>query len=162
MIFLTVGTQFPFDRLLRAVDDAIGNGVAVDEIYAQIGDSTYSPRNFKGTASLPKAEFDSYLANASAVIGHAGMGTITAALEHNKPLLVMPRLKKFGEVVNDHQVGIAKRFEEAGLLLAAYDADEVAAGLTKLRAFVPKKRESATEAVVERILRFLQEINTHT
>ncbi|MDO8303573.1 MAG: hypothetical protein Q7T18_10055, partial [Sedimentisphaerales bacterium] len=89
-------------------------------------------------------------------------GTITAALEHNKPLLVMPRLKKFGEVVNDHQVGIAQRFEQAGLLLAAYNADEFAACLTKLKTFVPKKRECATDAVVERISRFLQEIKAHT
>ena len=158
MIFLTVGTQFPFDRLLRAIDAAIDGGTAVEEIYAQIGESRYVSRNFKGIASLPKEEFDSYLANASAVIGHAGMGTITAALEHNKPLLVMPRLKRFGEVVNDHQVGIAQRFEQAGLLLAAYNADEVAACLTKLKMFVPKKRECAAEAVVERISRFLQEI----
>jgi UDP-N-acetylglucosamine transferase subunit ALG13 len=162
MIFLTVGTQFPFDRLLRAVDDAIGNGTAVEEIYAQIGDSKYVPRNFKGVASLQKAEFDKYLANASAVIGHAGMGTITAALEHNKPLLVMPRLEKFGEVVNDHQVGIAKRFEQAGLLLAAYTAEEIPQCLAKLKTFVPKKRECATEAVVERIARFLQEMKINT
>jgi beta-1,4-N-acetylglucosaminyltransferase len=162
MIFLTVGTQFPFDRLLRAIDDAIGNRTAVEEIYAQVGESKYVPRNFKGIALLPKAEFDKYLAKASAVIGHAGMGTITAALEHNKPLLVMPRLKKFGEVVNDHQVGIAKKFEQAGLLLAAYTAEELPLCLTKLKTFVPKSRECATEAVVERISQFLQEIKAHT
>ena len=161
MIFLTVGTQFPFDRLLEAVDAAVDRGTVSEEIYAQIGESRYVPRNFKGVASVPKAEFDECLANASAVIGHAGMGTITAAMEHNKPLLVMPRLKKFGEVVNDHQIGIAKRFEQAGLLLAAYNAEGLAAGMTKLKAFVPKKRECATEAVVERISRFLQEIKTH-
>ncbi|MDO8301772.1 MAG: beta(1,3)galactosyltransferase EpsH, partial [Sedimentisphaerales bacterium] len=63
MIFLTVGTQFPFDRLLRAVDDAIDRGTAGEEIYAQIGESRYVPRNFKGIASVPKAEFDSYLAD---------------------------------------------------------------------------------------------------
>jgi beta-1,4-N-acetylglucosaminyltransferase len=161
MIFLTVGTQFPFDRLLRAVDDALDNGTAVEEIYAQIGESKYVPRNFKGIASVPKEQFDHYLANASSVIGHAGMGTITAALEHNKPLLVMPRLKKFGEVVNDHQVGIAERFEQAGLLLAAYTAEELPQCLTKLKTFVPKKRECASEAVVERISQFLQEIKLH-
>jgi beta-1,4-N-acetylglucosaminyltransferase len=162
MIFVTVGTIFPFERLLRAVDGACDGGLINEEIYAQIGDSRYKPRNFKYAASVPKDEFDRCLAKASFVIGHAGMGTITAALENNKPLLVMPRLKKFDEHVNDHQVGIAKRFEQAGLLVAAYDADELAACLVKLRTFVPKKRECATEAVVERIARFLQEIKAHT
>ena len=162
MIFLTVGTQFPFDRLLRAVDDALDRRPVDDEIYAQIGESDYVPRNFKGTVSLTKAEFDKYLASASAVIGHAGMGTITAALEHDKPLLVMPRLKKFGEVVNDHQVGIARKFEQAKLLLVAYEAQELPTCLPRLKTFRPAKRQCEVEAVVKRISRFLQEIKAHT
>jgi beta-1,4-N-acetylglucosaminyltransferase len=159
MIFLTVGTQFPFDRLLRAVDEAIDRGFVTEEIYAQTCESTYKPRNFEATTSLQKAEFDLYLTKASAVVGHAGIGTITAAMELAKPLLVMPRLKRYGEVVNDHQVNIAKRFEQAGLLLAAYEADELAEHLPQLKVFKPLKRQCSLDAVVERIGRFLQEIS---
>jgi UDP-N-acetylglucosamine transferase subunit ALG13 len=158
MIFLTVGTQFPFDRLLQAVDDAFDHGLVKDEICAQIGQSSYSPRNFRGVTSLSKAEFDEYVANASALIGHAGMGTITAALEHDKPLLVMPRLRRFGEVVNDHQVGIAQKFEKAGLLLAAYETKDLPVGLQRLTTFRPQKRQCNRQAVVERISRFLREM----
>jgi beta-1,4-N-acetylglucosaminyltransferase len=158
MIFLTVGTQFPFDRLLRAVDDAFDSGAVKDKIVAQVGESSYCPRNFKGVISLSKAEFDEYVSSASALIGHAGMGTITAALEHDKPLLVMPRLCRFGEVVNDHQVGIARRFEKAGLLLAAYEAKELSACLQRLTTFRPQKRQCNHQAVVERISRFLREM----
>lgn len=159
MIFLTVGTQFPFDRLLKAVDDAFDCGQIEEDVFAQIGDSSYIPRNFKGTPSLQKAEFDIYLTKASAVIGHAGMGTITATLEREKPLLVMPRLKKFGEVVNDHQVGIARRFEAAGFLLAAYEAVELPKNLPLLRQFKPQKRQCQVDAVIKRIESFLQEIS---
>jgi len=161
MIFLTVGTQFPFERLLRAVDKAFDSGLLNEEVYAQIGESSYVPRNFKAVESLQKAEFDIYLTKASAVIGHAGMGTITATLEREKPLLVLPRLKKFGEVVNDHQVGIARRFEQAGLLLAAYEAHELAMHLPRLKTFRPQRRQCATEAVAGRIARFLEEMKIH-
>ena len=158
MIFLTVGTQFPFDRLLQAVDEAFDRGLVKDEICAQVGQSSYCPRNFKGVTSLSKAEFDKYITDASALIGHAGMGTITAALEQDKPLLVMPRLRRFGEVVNDHQVGIARKFERAGLLLAAYEAKELPECLQRLTTFRPQKRQCNRQAVVERISRFLREM----
>jgi beta-1,4-N-acetylglucosaminyltransferase len=157
MIFLTVGTQFPFDRLLKAVDDAFEQGLLTEDVCAQAGESSYKPRNFEAVASMQKHEFDIHLTKASAVIGHAGIGTITATLEQEKPLLVMPRLKQFGEVVNDHQVGIARRFEQAGLLIAAYKADELAGCIKLLKTFKPQKRQCAADAVVERISRFLQD-----
>ena len=110
MIFLTVGTQFPFDRLVRAVDQAVERSGCAVEIFAQIADSVYRPRCFDAVSYLQKDDFDKNMREASSIISHAGMGTITAALEGKKPLLVMPRLRKFGEVVNDHQVAIAKKF----------------------------------------------------
>ena len=112
MIFLTVGTQFPFNRLVKAIDDAAGNNQFNDKIVAQIGVTTYNPKNFEGIPSLEKKLFDKYFNEAKYVISHAGIGTITLALERRKPMLVMPRLKKYGEVVNDHQVAIAKKFGE--------------------------------------------------
>ena len=54
MIFVTVGTQFPFDRLLRTVDDAFDKGLINEEVFAQTGESNYKPRNFEVTTSLQK------------------------------------------------------------------------------------------------------------
>ncbi|OHB54797.1 MAG: hypothetical protein A2Y12_04050 [Planctomycetes bacterium GWF2_42_9] len=157
MIFLTVGTQFAFDRLVRAVDDAVGAGLFKQEIFAQIGESEYRPRNFDFSRVLAKYDFDNYIDSSSGLIGHAGMGTITAAMDHNKPLLVMPRLKKFGEVVNDHQVTIAMMFEKMGLLLAAYDAQQVADRLECLGAFCPVARQSDCARVAQRVRAFIAE-----
>jgi len=157
MIFLTVGTQFAFDRLVRAVDDAVGAGVFEQEIFAQIGESEYRPRNFEFSRVLTKFDFDKYINCSSGLIGHAGMGTITAAMDNNKPLLVMPRLKKFGEVVNDHQVTIAMMFEKMGLLLAAYDAQQVANRLESLGAFSPAVRQSDCARVAQRVRSFIAE-----
>lgn len=155
MIFLTVGTQFPFDRLVKAVDDLIGGGTLHEEVVAQIGDSDYQPRHFHAVPSLDKKTFDDYFRRASAVIGHAGMGTIAMALDSGKPLLAMPRRKKYQEVVNDHQVGLAVRFEALGHILVARDERELPAKVTRLKTFVPQPRQANPDAVVQRISHFL-------
>ena len=159
MIFIAVGTQFPFDRLVKTLDEIIGNGLIEEEVFGQIGETTYKPQNFNSAAFLEKKDFDKILKEASAVIGHAGIGIIRTALEYNKPLLVMPRLKKYKEVVHDHQVSIARKFEELGHVLVAYEEQELSVKANELKHFVPKKRETQVEAVVQRISEFLQKNN---
>ena len=158
MIFLTVGTQFPFERLVRALDNIFGQGFINEEIFAQIGESSYKPHNFESAISLDKKVFDEHLKKASGIISHAGMGTIAMALDNEKPLLVMPRLKKYGEVVNDHQAAIARKFEELGHILAVYDVKDLPDGVRKLKDFIPKRRKANPEAVVDRIHRFLNSL----
>jgi len=158
MIFLTVGTQFPFDRLVKAIDDLCERGLIHEPIVAQTGDSGYQPRHFEAVASLDKSAFDRNFQQASAVIGHAGMGTITMALENSKPLLAMPRRKKYGEVVNDHQVMLAIKFEALGHLLLARDETELADKIEQLKSFVPRPRQVDPDAVTRRIGTFLGQI----
>jgi beta-1,4-N-acetylglucosaminyltransferase len=155
MIFLTVGTQFPFDRLVHAIDDIVGDGLIGEALFAQIGESSYKPRNFESAVSLDKKTFDDYVRQSSAIIGHAGMGTITMALSNHKPLLAMPRLKKYNEVVNDHQLGIARKFSELGHILIAYDTADLPDCIRRLKDFVPAERKANPEAVADRIVRFL-------
>jgi len=158
MIFLTVGTQFPFDRLVRAVDGIIDDGLISETLFAQIGESSYKPRNFESAARLEKKVFDERLKQASSIISHAGMGTITMALSNHKPLLVMPRLKRYHEVVNDHQVAIARKFSELGHILVAYDVKDLPDGIKKLKNFIPRERKINSEAVVNRIRSFLESL----
>jgi len=155
MIFLTVGTQFPFDRLVKAVDVAAGAGRICDEIYAQIGNGAYRPHNFEYTKFLEKRLFDSCVEKTSRIISHAGIGTVTIAMDNNKPLLVMPRLKRYGEVVNNHQVAVAKRFEEMGYIFAVYNTDQFQHRIREFLSFIPRPRGNNAEAVIDRITRFL-------
>jgi beta-1,4-N-acetylglucosaminyltransferase len=159
MIFLTVGTQFPFDRLVKAVDQAAGINGFDEKIVAQVGDSLYRPKNFKAARSVEKAVFDQLFAEADSIISHAGMGTITMALDHRKPLLVMPRMKKYGEVVNDHQLAIAKKFEQLGYLLVAYNTEDVPVKMNQLKSFIPRERQTCADAVAARISAFLGELS---
>lgn len=158
MIFLTVGTQFPFDRLVRTMDELVGKGAITEEVFGQIGDSSYTPRNFKAVASLDKQAFDERFSNASAIISHAGMGTIAMAMDQGKPLLAMPRRSKYHEVVNDHQEAMAVKFAACGYILVARDETELPEKVKLLKSFVPQTRQADSESVVRRISLFLDSL----
>lgn len=155
MIFLTVGTLLPFDRLVMAVDDAVGRGLITEEIIAQIGVGAKRPKNFASSETLDKDEYDSLVANSSAMISHAGMGAILAALNMKKPLLVMPRLHKFREIINDHQLLTAEKFEKFGRVLAVYETRQIPEKFNLLKTFVPHERQTQLENVIEKISGFL-------
>ena len=156
MIFLTVGTQFPFDRLIQAVDLLFDEGVMYDDVFGQTGETAYKPRNFEAVASLEKEAFDDRFRGASAIISHAGMGVITMALDHGKSLLVMPRQRKYREVVNNHQVALADKFEALGHILVAQDETRLRAKVERLRSFVPRPRKADPDVVARQISRFLE------
>lgn len=157
MMLLTLGTYpLPFDRLVKAIDELIDQRVIDCDIFAQIGHSNYIPKNMRYERLIEKDRFDSLCASSSALISHGGMGSIMMALEHSKPLLIMPRLKQFGEVVNDHQVGTAKEFERMGHVLVAYGADELPGKIRQLKDFKPATRVCQAEKVAQRIAEFLE------
>lgn len=109
LILLAVGTQLPFDRLVCATDDwARSNGRS--DVVAQIGASTYRPHTLKTFPFLAPDAFQALQAEASLHISHAGMGSILQAMEHGKPIIIMPRDFSRGEHRNDHQMATARRF----------------------------------------------------
>lgn len=120
MIFLTVGTQLPFDRLVKAMDDWAERNPA-REIFGQVGDASYLPRHFTWCKFLSPEETRTRIREASLVVAHAGIGTILSALENGKPILVLPRRAKLNEHRSEHQVATARYFVGAGLIESAED-----------------------------------------
>lgn len=113
MILVTVGTnEARFDRLLSALD-----GLAGDEpLYVQHGPSPVRPRGATCVAYLPFDELAALIRDARVVVTHAGVGSTIAALVNGKRPVVVPRLARFGEAVDDHQVPFGRRLHEAGLV----------------------------------------------
>jgi UDP-N-acetylglucosamine transferase subunit ALG13 len=124
MIFVTVGSQEPFDRLISAVDGWASSSRRSD-VFAQIAAGTYCPQHVRFTRFLDPPEFQHSMREAKIVVAHAGMGSIIAALELGKPIVVMPRLARFRETRNDHQVAAAKHFGEQGRIIVARDEQEL-------------------------------------
>jgi UDP-N-acetylglucosamine transferase subunit ALG13 len=124
MIFVSVGTQLPFDRLITAVD-AWAGAAADREVFAQIGPSRLELRHIQHAQFVSPKECRERMLAADAIVAHAGMGTILTALEMGKPLLVMPRRAALGEHRNDHQLATAHRFAELGRVKVAFDETEL-------------------------------------
>ncbi|TCW85521.1 glycosyl transferase family 28 [Burkholderia sp. SRS-46] len=106
MILLTVGTQKPFDRLIRLADAWAADHPNAN-LYAQTCDGAYIPKNMKHRAFLSKEEIDALSASATLIISHAGMGSILTARRLRKPIVVVPRQHRLNEHRNDHQVDTA-------------------------------------------------------
>jgi UDP-N-acetylglucosamine transferase subunit ALG13 len=141
VIFVTVGAQMPFDRMIRAVDDwAAARGRR--DVFAQIGETEYRPKQIEWSALLDPAQFRAKVEQASVLVAHAGMGSILTALEVGKPILVMPRRGDLRETRNDHQVATAKRFLELGKVAVAFDEHELPAKLDALDQLGPAGRIS--------------------
>ena len=155
-ILVTVGHQLPFDRLVRTVD-AWAERSGRRDVFAQVGRTTYRPKQFQAVEMMTPAELGRRIAEASAIVAHAGIGTIAAALEAKRPLLVLPRLVRFNEVRSDHQIPTAKHFEGKGYLLAAYDEDELMKKLDLVESFRPATNipDRASPELIERLRRFI-------
>ncbi len=126
MIFVTIGSYEPFDRLLNAVADLPGDELVV----AQCGTSKTRPTRATCVEFLPFQELTEHLRAARAVVTHAGVGSVLSALTNGKRPIVVPRMRRLGEAVDDHQLTFARRLHVAGAVLLVEDtallADAVA------------------------------------
>lgn len=109
MIFVTVGThEQPFDRLVKCVDELKGSGRITDDVFIQTGYSSYEPKYCEWNSMIPYTEMEKYVKDAHIVISHAGPSSFIAPLKLGRIPIVVPRMKKYGEHVNDHQVKFAR------------------------------------------------------
>jgi len=143
MIFVMVGTHLkPFNRLLKKIDELIENGVIKEEVIAQFGSSDYKIKNYNGKPFFDKKERIKLIANANFVITHGGAGCIIDSLLAGKPTIVVPRLKKFDEHTNDHQLEITEAFGSTGKIIPVYDIDELAGALKSAKMIIHIKRNT--------------------
>lgn len=157
MIFVTVGEQLPFDRLIRIVD-----AWAVDsshEVFAQIGYSSFTPSYIQYEKFLSPEKFKEQFKSADIIVAHSGMGTIITSLELGKPVLVMPRQAALGEHRNDHQFATAKRFLELNFVDVAFDENELQKKLKNIEEIIAehrnKKDNGPTPLLLETLRRFV-------
>lgn len=109
LIFVTIGTSLPFDRLIRAADE-LAAVLPEQEFFGQIGDGGYAPRNFPFVRMLNAQDYAEQIAATHLIVAHAGMGSLITAIDANKPVVIMPRRLAFDEINTDHQVATARRW----------------------------------------------------
>ena len=138
MIFVTVGTDQPFDRLIQIVDEWARENKRTD-VFAQIGERAIAPTYIAHREFLEPAEFTKRFSSADLIIAHAGMGTILSALRYNKPILIMPRLATLGEQRNEHQLATARHLSALGKVNVAFDNASLKEMLLHIDTLKPKQ-----------------------
>lgn len=125
MIFVTVGLHYQgFERLIKKMDEIATN--IKDEVIMQIGHTSYKPKNAKWFTFLEKEEdiLDLYK-KSNIIIAHGGAGTLLTALTLKKSLIVVPRLKKFNEHIDDQQLELAKALESKNQAFSVYNLERL-------------------------------------
>lgn len=128
MIFLTVGTQLPFDRLTAAVDAWCTKTGKGRDVFGQIGKLdavSYRPQAFHWRQMLDPVEFDHRVQQAALIISHAGIGSIITAMSYHIPIIVLPRRASLGEQRNDHQLATAQKLAMRSGLFVAPSEDAI-------------------------------------
>lgn len=156
MIFVTLGSQkFQFDRLLIQIDELVEKGIITDEVIAQIGASTYMPKHYKYIAFMDRAEFADTMDKCDIVITHGGTGVIIGAVKKGKKVIAVPRLAKYGEHVDDHQLQLLHQFDELGIICACYDTTDLEKYVVDIKKMTFRPYVSNTHVIMDSIEDYL-------
>ena len=113
MIFVTVGThEQGFERLIKKIDDLVRDGKIKEDVIMQIGFTQYKPKYCKWEKLFPYSEMKEMMQKARIVITHGGPASFIMALQEGKTPIVVPRMSKYNEHVNDHQLDFSLAVNE--------------------------------------------------
>lgn len=113
MVFVTVGThEQPFNRLIQKIDQLKKDGIIEDDVFIQTGFSTYEPKYCQWSKLIAYQDMIQYVEDARIVITHGGPASFIMPLQIGKIPIVVPRQKRFGEHVNDHQIEFVRNVVE--------------------------------------------------
>lgn len=121
MIVFTIGTSEPFDRLVAVADDVVD---ACDErVLVQAGRSRCRLVRAEMVNFLPYDELLALVAEARIVVTHAGAGSVLLAIGQAKRPVLVPRMRRHGEAIDDHQVIFGQRLADLGLAHLVEDVE---------------------------------------
>lgn len=160
MIFVTVGSQkFQFDRLLKEIDRLIEEKkMKSDQVFAQIGYSTYKPRLYSYKDFLNKEEFLSIIDKSEIVVTHGGTGSIINSVKKGKKVIGIPRDKKYGEHVDNHQFEIIEQFTNSNMIYGISEVGELEAAIKQVKDISFRGYESNTDNIISLLENYLRGI----
>lgn len=159
MILVTLGTQDKsFKRLLDAIQLQIDKGNIKEKVIVQAGFTKYDSKDMEIFDLIPTIEFKKLVKESNLIITHGGVGSIMDALKLGKTVIAAPRLKKFGEHDNDHQLEIINNFAELGYIIPLKDFNKLDKLLIKAKTFVPNKLKSNTDNMINLISDYIDKI----
>ena len=159
MILVLLGTQNnSFHRLLEEIDKLIEKGIIKEQVIVQAGHTKYESKKMEILDLIPQAELEKYQDEADLIITHGGVGSIMSSIKKGKKVIAIPRLHKYGEHVNDHQIEIVKRFNKNGCIIGLNRIEELKQAIIDSKEFMPKRFEGNNEKMLNIIEDFINKI----
>jgi len=159
MIFVVVGSQkFQFDRLLKKVDQLVEEGTISEEVFVQTGASSYHPQHCQWQPFYDRGRFAQLVGRCDIIITHGGTGAIISALKRGKKVIAVPRLARYGEHVDDHQLQLLEQFDELNLICACPDENKLPEALRTARTHRYSSYSSNTGAYIASLEEFIQTV----
>lgn len=159
MIFITVGTEkFPFNRLLKTIDEGVKNGKIHNQVFAQIGNTNYTPSTFKFERFLPFEQLTHHIKKAEIVITHAGVGSTLLCLILDKIPILFPRYAAYGEHIDDHQVEFSRKLVKEKVVLVSFDEKDLLYKINLYQQMVKEFTKSKKNPPKKELFEYLKKI----
>jgi UDP-N-acetylglucosamine transferase subunit ALG13 len=154
LIFVTVGNHpQQFNRLLKKVDEYARDKI-INNVFVQTGYSDYQPEFCEYSDFVGFNKFSELIKESDIVITHGGEGSIGNALMNEKKTIVVPRLKKYSEHTNDHQLQITNALEKQRRIIAVYDIELLGQAIKDVKSFRPGNNGQKSQ-IIELIEEFV-------
>ena len=156
MILVLLGTQNnSFHRLLEEIQKNIDNGNIQEEVVVQKGYTKFESKDMTLYNELPIEKFNELIQKADLVITHGGVGSIINSITKGKKVIAVPRLKKYNEHVNDHQLDIIQTFDEMGYIIGIKEVEQLGEAIKRTKDFKPKEYVKNTGNIIKIIEDFI-------
>jgi UDP-N-acetylglucosamine transferase subunit ALG13 len=141
---------------LKEIDKLIEEKNITEEVFAQIGYSDYLPKNYNYKSFLDRNEFTNIMSKCDKVITHGGTGAIIGAVKKGKKVIAVPRLSKYEEHIDDHQLQIITEFKKMGFIEGVDKISELKDVIGTIDCLFIKKYCSNTEKIVKSIESYIE------
>jgi UDP-N-acetylglucosamine transferase subunit ALG13 len=157
MIFVTVGTEkFPFERLVKTIDEAKQRGIIQEDVFMQIGNSGYQPVACQFEKFLPFYKMINFIQSADIVVSHAGIGSTLLCLHSGKTPIIFPRNVEYKEHLDNHQLDFAVHIQKLSVALVCFECDDLIKKLSHYKEYVETLSLNIDENQRHRIVDYLR------
>ena len=135
MILVLCGTQKQdFTRMIKLVEQVS----KLEKVVVQAGHNQYESNSMEIFSFVSNDKIQKLYEEADLIVTHAGAGSMLQAIQNHKKIIAVPRLEKYGEHVNDHQIELAQKFESLGYLIAYQDGEDFIQVYQRAKQFQPR------------------------
>lgn len=118
--------------------------------------SDYRPKYFEYKEFIGRDEFKNIMNKCQIVIAYGETGVIITAVKKEKKVIAIPRLAKYGEHVDNHQIQLVDEFKELNLIYPVYDEKDFEKAICDIGNMEFEDYVSNTNTIIDDIENFIE------